>query len=146
MAALPTPSRAQRRWLRRGLDQPGGKLPLFDRQGQEVPDGLVRACVEAGWAEPWFANPLKPDWQVCRLTDAGRSLAESGGDDAEEAGGDPGDDPVDPLDKAETVEDILDVLREESGLDYAEDPAAALAPPEPELEPETEPEGEPKLF
>ena len=66
----PTP--AQRRWLRRGLDQPGGKLPLFDPQGQRVRPNLVRACLAAGWAEPWFDNPLKPDWLVCRLTDAGR--------------------------------------------------------------------------
>jgi hypothetical protein len=28
--------------------------------------------MEQGWAEPWFANPLKPDWLVCRLTQAGR--------------------------------------------------------------------------
>src|SRR5688572_4780174 len=28
----PTPE--QREWLKRGLEQPGGKLPLFDRYGQ----------------------------------------------------------------------------------------------------------------
>jgi hypothetical protein len=33
---------------------------------------MVRACLDAGWATPWFANPLKPDWQVCKLTDSGR--------------------------------------------------------------------------
>jgi hypothetical protein len=27
-----------------------------------------------GWAEPWFSNPLKPDWLVCKLTDTGRAL------------------------------------------------------------------------
>jgi hypothetical protein len=27
----------------------------------------------AGWAEPWFSNPIKPDWLVCRLTEAGRA-------------------------------------------------------------------------
>ncbi len=75
------PSRAQLRWLGRGLSQPGGKLPLFDRRGQRVGDSLVRACLEAGWAEPWFSNPLKPDWLVCRLTETGRRLAE-GADDA----------------------------------------------------------------
>lgn len=68
----PTP--AQRRWLERGLDQPGGKLPLFDEQGQKVHPRTVLACVERGWAARWFANPLKPDWLVCRLTDAGRAL------------------------------------------------------------------------
>jgi len=69
------PTAMQRRWLRRGLEQPGGKLPLFDRQGQRVSDRTVRACLEQGWAEPWFANPLKPDWLVCRLTPRGRQIA-----------------------------------------------------------------------
>jgi hypothetical protein len=68
------PSRAQRAYLRRGLDQPGGKLPLFDRQGQEISPQTVRACIARGWAEPWFSNPLKPDWLVCKLTDAGRAI------------------------------------------------------------------------
>jgi len=69
-----SPTAAQRAWLCLGLDQPGGKLPLFDRDGQRVSPGLVRACLEAGWAEPWFSNPIKPDWQVCRLTESGRAL------------------------------------------------------------------------
>jgi hypothetical protein len=68
--ARPTP--AQRAYLARGLDQPGGKLPLFDREGQRVDPRTIRACLRHGWAEPWFANPMKPDWLVCRLTAAGR--------------------------------------------------------------------------
>jgi hypothetical protein len=32
----------------------------------------VRSCIDQGWAEPWFSNPLKPDWLVCKLTAAGR--------------------------------------------------------------------------
>lgn len=68
------PSQAQRDWLKRGLDQPGGKLPLFDTDGKRVGDRTIRACIEQGWAEPWFANPMKPDWLVCKLTDAGRKL------------------------------------------------------------------------
>jgi hypothetical protein len=35
----------------------------------------VKACVEHGWAEPWFSNPLKPDWLICKLTEEGRRLA-----------------------------------------------------------------------
>jgi len=66
------PTAAQRIWLSRGVDQPGGKLPLFDRDGKRVSTQMVRACLEAGWASPWFANPLKPDWLVCKLTDTGR--------------------------------------------------------------------------
>ena len=66
------PSAAQRTWLRRGVGQPGGKLPLFDHNGRRVSPRTIRSCMERGWAEPWFANPLKPDWLVCRLTPAGR--------------------------------------------------------------------------
>jgi hypothetical protein len=66
------PTAAQREWLARGLQQPGGKLPLFDKWGQRVNEQTVRACIVQGWAEPWFTNPLKPDWLVCRLTDSGR--------------------------------------------------------------------------
>jgi hypothetical protein len=69
------PSPAQMSWLKRGLQQPGGKLPLFDEWGQRVNEQTIRSCIAQGWAEPWFANPLKPDWLVCKLTDAGRSLA-----------------------------------------------------------------------
>ena len=62
-------------YLRRGLGQPGGKLPLFDLDGQAVAAAIVRRCLDRGWAEPWFKNPLKPDWLVCKLTDIGRRLA-----------------------------------------------------------------------
>lgn len=69
-----TPTAAQLTWLRRGVAQPGGKLPLFDESGQRVSAGVVAACRRAGWAEPWFQNPLKPTWEVCRLTEAGRAM------------------------------------------------------------------------
>jgi hypothetical protein len=72
------PSAEERAWLARGLTQPGGKLPLFDTDGQEVKAGLVRSCLERGWAEPWFTNPLKPDWLICKLTDAGRRALDQG--------------------------------------------------------------------
>jgi hypothetical protein len=68
------PSPAQRAWLKRGLGQPGGKLSLFDEDGQRMNARTIRACIAAGWAEPWFHNPLKPDWLVCRLTPTGRAL------------------------------------------------------------------------
>ncbi len=66
------PTRAQRAWLARGLARPGGKLPLFDRDGQRISQRTVRACLEHGWAEPSCTNPTKTDWGVCRLTRAGR--------------------------------------------------------------------------
>lgn len=70
------PTASQTAWLKRGLEQPGGKLPLFDQDGKRVSERTVRSCIEKGWAEPWFANPLKPDWLVCKLTDRGRALLE----------------------------------------------------------------------
>lgn len=70
-AASLRPSEPQRRYLLRGLDEPGGKLPLFDADGRAVPRKTVEACVAHGWARPWFDNPLKPDWLVCRLTAEG---------------------------------------------------------------------------
>jgi len=71
------PTEAQRRYLERGLVQPGGKLPLFDAEGQQISAQTIRSCVKAGWAEPWFENPIKPDWLVCKLTSAGRDLLQS---------------------------------------------------------------------
>ncbi len=71
-AAVRRPTEPQRRYLERGLTEPGGKLPLFDRDGREVPKKTIEACMAHGWAEPWTANPIKPDWMVCRLTLAGR--------------------------------------------------------------------------
>ena len=62
---------AQRRYLERGLIEPGGKLPLFDRLGQTIAHKTVEACIAHGWAERWFHNPIKPDWLVCKLTPAG---------------------------------------------------------------------------
>ena len=70
----PRPTPPQLAWLRRGLEQPGGKLPLFDSNGKRVSERTVRACIEQGWAEPWFENPIKPDWLVCKLTESGRSV------------------------------------------------------------------------
>ncbi|HUI18072.1 MAG TPA: hypothetical protein VL244_10425 [Alphaproteobacteria bacterium] len=72
-AARGKPSSAQKGWLRRGLEQPGGKLPLFDRDGQRVDLRTIRSCIDNGWAQPWFHNPIKPDWLVCKLTTAGRA-------------------------------------------------------------------------
>lgn len=62
-------------YLRRGLAQPGGKLPLFDLDGQDVHVDIVKRCLDRGWAQPWFQNPLKPDWLVCKLTELGRQVA-----------------------------------------------------------------------
>ena len=68
----PTPNQVL--WLSRGLNQAGGKLPLFDENGRRFNERTVHSCLEKGWAKPWFDNPIKPDWQVCGLTEAGRRL------------------------------------------------------------------------
>ncbi len=68
------PTVAQRRYLMRGIGQAGAKLPLFDRSGREIDRKTIESCVEHGWAEPWFDNPTKPDWTVCRLTAAGYAV------------------------------------------------------------------------
>ncbi len=65
---------AQKKYLSLGLDQPGGKLPLFDRNGAGIDRKTVESCIAKGWAEPWFANPTKPDWLVCKLTAAGYAV------------------------------------------------------------------------
>ena len=71
-------SAAQRRYLERGISQPGGKLALFDTNGREIDPRTIRSCIERGWAEPWFSNPLKPDWLVCKLTKEGREAVKRG--------------------------------------------------------------------
>jgi hypothetical protein len=76
-AASVRPTEAQRRYLERGLVEPGGKLPLFDRNGREVPRKTIESCIAHGWAELWVVNPIKPDWLVCRLTPEGfRAIGE----------------------------------------------------------------------
>ena len=72
------PTAVQRRWLALGLGQSGGKLPLFYDDGREVNRKTVETCLRKGWAEPWIANPIKPDWLVCRLTEAGRATVAKG--------------------------------------------------------------------
>jgi len=62
---------AQRRYLARGLREPGGKLPLFDDDGREISRRTIEACLAHGWVEPWIRNPVKLNWLVCRLTESG---------------------------------------------------------------------------
>lgn len=67
-------TQVQRTYLLRGISQPGGKLPLFDKNGQRYKDQTIKSCLKNGWCEPWFHNPIKPDWVVCKLTPAGRKI------------------------------------------------------------------------
>ena len=65
-------SAAEKTYLKMGLRQPGGKLPLFDDDGQEISARTILSCLKKGYVERWFANPLKPEWLVCRITQDGR--------------------------------------------------------------------------
>lgn len=69
----PALSQKESAYLKMGLKQAGGKLPLFDRNGQEINAATIRSCLDKGVVERWFANPLKPEWLVCRLTSLGRN-------------------------------------------------------------------------
>ena len=70
-------SAEEKTYLQMGLRQPGGKLPLFDGNGQEIDSRTIKACLKKGFAVRWIANPLKPDWLVCRLTVEGREALRS---------------------------------------------------------------------
>lgn len=65
------PTSAQLKYLRLGRYQPGGKLPLFDPDGQLINTTTIRSCIRQGWATQWFNNPIKSDWLVCKLTEEG---------------------------------------------------------------------------
>ena len=67
-------SEAQKRYLVRGLDQPGGKLPIFNEDGTKISEKTIKSCIEKGYAKPWFKNPVKPDWLICKLTERGRDI------------------------------------------------------------------------
>lgn len=64
-------------YLEMGLEQAGGKLPLFDTRGQEINANIIHSCLSKGLVEKWFANPLKPEWLVCRLTASGRKILQN---------------------------------------------------------------------
>ena len=72
------PTAAQLAYLRRGLDQPEGRLPLFDRRGQRYNERTIQSCLEQGWIEPCFDDPIGSDWTICRLTRRGAALAGNG--------------------------------------------------------------------
>lgn len=65
-------TRAERAYLAKGNVRPEGKLPIFDDEGQQINLKTIQSCLSKGLAEPWFANPLRPTWLICRLTEKGR--------------------------------------------------------------------------
>lgn len=65
-------------WLQSGLSHKDGRLALFDGTGQRVSPAVQRTAIQNGWAEGWFANPMRPNWMVCRLTPLGRQVLAEG--------------------------------------------------------------------
>jgi hypothetical protein len=61
-------------WLKTGVNNPEGRLSLFDGGGQRIDGKIQRFAIQSELAEGWFANPMRPDWMVCRLTERGRRL------------------------------------------------------------------------
>ena len=73
LSSRPTPRQLE--WLRRGLDRPGGSLPIFDEYGQRVSERTVDACLKKGWARSKGA--VRSDWQMCQLTSKGRRMLDA---------------------------------------------------------------------
>ena len=46
------PTAVQQAWLKQGLGEPGGKLPMFDRRGQAHNRRTIQNCIAQGRAEP----------------------------------------------------------------------------------------------
>ena len=63
-----------RQWLRGGEDRNDGRLALFDQFGEPIDKKVVKSAIASGLAEPWFANPMRPQWTVCRLTKKGQDF------------------------------------------------------------------------
>jgi hypothetical protein len=80
------PSPEELAWLMSGVFQMGGMLPNFDAARMHIPDKVVKACVDAGWVEPWFADPAKKGRLIHKLTEEGRIVALAGMRDADSAG------------------------------------------------------------
>lgn len=74
LSAKLKPTPVQKKYLSMGKEQPGGKLPLFDNNGQRIGERTIAACMKAGWCEPWARNPIEPKWLVCKLTKDGYNI------------------------------------------------------------------------
>lgn len=74
---MPKPTETQYKYLTRGLNDEGGKLPLFDRHGQRIRRRTIKACLSHGWSKPMYKYMVQSDWQFCRLTAKGRKQLKS---------------------------------------------------------------------
>ena len=58
------PTAAQLAWLKRGLAQPGGKLPLFDDSGQRVNTRTIKLQL-SNWDEFWSKPHVQKKVKNC---------------------------------------------------------------------------------
>jgi len=63
-----------REWLRGGEVRQDGRLALFDQFGEPIQKKVIKTAIASGYAEPWFASPMRPQWTVCRLTPKGQDF------------------------------------------------------------------------
>ena len=63
-----------RGWLQGGEAREDGRLALFDQFGEPIDRKVVKTAIASGFAEPWFASPMRPQWIVCRLTSKGQDF------------------------------------------------------------------------
>ena len=61
-------------WLHGGEAREDGRLALFDQFGEPINKKIIRSAIDSGYAEPWFASPMRPQWTVCRLTPKGQDF------------------------------------------------------------------------
>jgi len=61
-------------WLRGGGAREDGRLALFDQFGEPIDKKIVKTAIASGFAEPWFTNPMRPQWTICRLTRKGQDF------------------------------------------------------------------------
>ena len=63
-----------REWLSGGEAREDGRLAIFDQFGEPIDKKVIKTAIASGFAEPWFASPMRPQWTVCRLTQKGHDF------------------------------------------------------------------------
>ena len=67
-------SAAQMNYLLCAAERIDGKLPLFDSNGEKIPQTTIDAVVSKGWAEPVYKKTFLKDMEIYRITELGRKI------------------------------------------------------------------------